>query len=409
MPLLIGGATTSRAHTAVKIAPNYPGPVVYVPDASRCVGVCSNLLSAELREAYVAEVRADYETDPRAARRQEGAGALLSIAEARAPRPQDRLAAPTGHRRRQMPGVTVLTRLPDLDEARSPTSTGRRSSRRGSCQARIRAILEDPVVGEAARKLHRRGAGDARRRSSRGRWLTASGVFGLFPAARVNGDDIEIYTDETRSNVADDLAQPAPAEPEADRPRQSVPRRLHRAQGLRRARLDRRVRGDAGIGIENASTQFETQHDDYSAIMLKALADRLAEAFAEHLHERVRREFWGYAAEEKLSETELIAEKYRGIRPAPGYPACPDHTEKRALFDLLEAEKNAGMTLTESFAMLPASSVSGFYFSHPESSYFAVGKLGRDQVEDYARRKSMTLEEIERWLAPYLGYEPSEA
>jgi 5-methyltetrahydrofolate--homocysteine methyltransferase len=237
--------------------------------------------------------------------------------------------------------------------------------------------------------------------------ITMHGVFGLFPAAQINGDDIEIYADESRSEV------------------------LMTWQNLRQQNIKPSGRPNlcladfvapkaSGVedwvgafavsagGIEARVAELERAHDDYAAIMLKVLADRFAEAFAERLHERVRREFWGYAPDEQFSGSELIAEAYRGIRPAPGYPACPDHTEKRALFDLLQAEHNAGITLTESFAMLPVSAVSGFYLSHPQASYFAVGKLGRDQVEDYARRKSMPVEEAERWLAPYLDYEPAD-
>ena len=267
-------------------------------------------------------------------------------------------------------------------------------------------ILEDPVVGEAARKLHAE-ARETLERIVREKWVQANGVFGLFPAARVNGDDIEIYEDEARRRVA----------MTAHHLRQQNQKPTGRAN---QCLADLVAPKEAGIpdwigafavsvgGFDARLAQYEAQHDDYGAIMLKVLADRLAEAFAEHLHERVRREFWGYAAEERLTAAELIAESYRGIRPAPGYPACPDHTEKRALFELLRADANAGMTLTESCAMLPASAVSGFYFSHPQSSYFAVGKIGRDQVEDYARRKRMPVEEAERWLAPYLAYEPAD-
>jgi len=269
------------------------------------------------------------------------------------------------------------------------------------------AILDDAKVGETARKLH----AEARamlERIVREKWIRLDGVFGLFPAAQVNHDDIEIYRDASRRETLatwHNLRQQN--EKPAGRPNLCL--------------ADYIAPKGSGVpdwigafavcagGIEERVARLEAAHDDYSAIMLKVLADRLAEAFAEHLHERVRREYWGYAADETLSSEELIAEKYRGIRPAPGYPACPDHTEKGPLFALLDASRNARMQLTESFAMLPASSVAGFYFSHPQAAYFAVGKLGRDQVEDYARRKGMSVEEIERWLAPYLGYEPERA
>jgi 5-methyltetrahydrofolate--homocysteine methyltransferase len=245
---------------------------------------------------------------------------------------------------------------------------------------------------------------------AREKWVQANGVFGLYPAARVNGDDIEIYKfykDGARREVAmtwHNLRQQ----------NQKPTGRANQCLADFVAPKETGVPDWIGAfavsvgGLERKLEQFEKQHDDYSAIMLKVLADRLAEAFAEHLHERVRREFWGYAPEEQLSAAQLIAEGYRGIRPAPGYPACPDHTEKRALFELLQAGKNAGMTLTESCAMLPASAVSGFYLSHPQSGYFAVGKIGRDQVEDYARRKGFTVAETEIWLAPYLAYDPAD-
>jgi 5-methyltetrahydrofolate--homocysteine methyltransferase len=263
-------------------------------------------------------------------------------------------------------------------------------------------ILEDPVVGEAARSVL--GEGQAMLKEIvAGKWLEANAVFGLYPAASA-GDDIEIYADESRTRTAmvwHCLRQQA--EKASDRanlcladfvaPKDSgVPDNIGAFAVT------------TGIGVDARVKAFEAKHDDYSAIMLKALADRLAEAFTELLHERVRKEYWGYAPEEKLSNGELLAEKYRGIRPAPGYPACPDHTEKGPLFDLLEASE-AGMMLTESYAMLPAASVSGFYLSHPDARYFAVDKIGEDQAADYARRKALALEQTERWLAPNLAYE----
>jgi 5-methyltetrahydrofolate--homocysteine methyltransferase len=404
VPLLIGGATTSRAHTAVKIAPNYPGPVVYVPDASRSVGVMQSLLSAGQREAYVATVRADYEKIRLQHRDRKGAGPLLAIAEAR------RLGqaidwsanAPPAPRER---GVHALRDYPL--EKLVPYIDWTPFFQAWELSGPYPKILDDPLVGEAARKLHAEAL-ETLERIVREKWVSANAVYGLFPAARVNGDDIEIYAGEDRKAVA--MAW------------HNLRQQNRKPTG--RANLclaDFVAPKEAGVpdwigafavsvgGLEAKLAQFEAQHDDYNAIMLKVLADRLAEAFAEHLHERVRREFWGYAADERLDGAQLIAESYRGIRPAPGYPACPDHTEKRALFALLDAERNAGITLTESCAMLPASAVSGFYLSHPESSYFAVGKIGRDQVEDYARRKGMSVAGIERWLAPYLAYEPGDA
>ncbi|HEU4650198.1 MAG TPA: vitamin B12 dependent-methionine synthase activation domain-containing protein, partial [Croceibacterium sp.] len=264
-------------------------------------------------------------------------------------------------------------------------------------------ILEDPVVGEAARKLFAE-AQDALKRIVRDQLITLNGVFGLFPAARVNDDDIEIYADEGRRttmmtwhNLRQQNVKPS------GRPNLCLADFVApKASGVEDWVGAFAV--SAG-GIEARVAELERANDDYAAIMLKVLADRFAEAFAERLHERVRREFWGYAADEALGREQLIAEAYRGIRPAPGYPACPDHTAKGPLFRLLEAEKRTGMKLTESFAMLPASAVSGFYLAHPEASYFAVGKVGKDQVEDYARRAGMPLSEAEKWLAPYLAYE----
>jgi 5-methyltetrahydrofolate--homocysteine methyltransferase len=266
------------------------------------------------------------------------------------------------------------------------------------------AILQDPIVGEAARNVLAEGQAMLKK-IIEGRWLSASAVFGLFPAARVNNEDIEIYADESRKNVLmtwHNLRQQT--EKPTGNPNLSVADFIA-PKGSGVSDYIGAFAETGGIGIERRLEVFEKQHDDYSAIMLKALADRLAEAYTELLHARVRREFWGYAADEGLTSEELIAEKYRGIRPAPGYPACPDHTEKGALFELLAAER-AGIRLTESYAMHPASSVSGFYLSHPQSRYFAVGKVGRDQLTDYARRKNMALADVERWLAPHLGYEP---
>ena len=403
VPLLIGGATTSRAHTAVKIAPNYPGPVVYVPDASRSVGVMQGVLSAEHRDAYIAGVRADYEKIRIQHRDKKGPGPLVPLAETR------RLGHPTDWSAYLPPapkasGITVLRDYPL--EKLVPYIDWTPFFQAWELSGPYPKILDDPVVGEAARKVHAEAL-DMLQRIVREKWVSANGVFGLFPAARVNGDDIEIYNDEKRSAVAmtwHNLRQ------QNQKPTGRANQCLADFIAPKESAVPDWIGAFAVAigGLEAKLAQFEAGHDDYNAIMLKVLADRLAEAFAEHLHERVRREFWGYVPEERLTGAQMIAESYRGIRPAPGYPACPDHTEKRALFDLLQAQKNAGITLTESFAMLPASAVSGFYLSHPESSYFAVGKIGRDQVEDYARRKSMPVPEAEKWLAPYLAYEPAD-
>jgi len=399
LPLLIGGATTSRAHTAVKIAPNYSGPVVYVPDASRSVPVVQSLLS-EASARFVSEVRADYEKIRDQHRDKKGPGPLLAIAEAR------RLGHAIDWKSYVPPtprklGVTAMRNYPLAELVDyidwSPFFQAWELS------GPYPKILQDPVVGETARKLF----GEAQEmlgRIVREGWVVANGVFGLYPAARVNGDDIEVYRDEAR----------------AERLMTWHNLRQQNKRPTGRANLclaDFVAPKEAGVadwigafavcagGIEERVAAFEAANDDYNAIMLKVLADRLAEAFAEQLHERVRREFWGYAPQERLAKAELVAEAYRGIRPAPGYPACPDHTAKGPLFRLLDAERNAGMRLTESFAMWPPAAVSGFYLSHPESTYFAVGKVGRDQVEDYARRSGMPVSEVEKWLAPYLAYE----
>jgi 5-methyltetrahydrofolate--homocysteine methyltransferase len=402
IPLLIGGATTSRAHTAVKIAPQYSGPVVYVPDASRAVGVVQSLLSPESREAFVASVRADYERIREQHAAKKGPGPLLPIAEARRrglKTDWSRYTPPAP----RVPGITVLADHPL--ERLVPYIDWGPFFQAWELSGPYPKILDDPVVGETARKL----LAEAREflaRAVREKWIRASGVVGLFAAAQVNGDDIEIYADSSRSRVAmtwHNLRQQN--EKPAGNPNLCL--------------ADFVAPKDSGVadwigafavcagGFEARLAEFERAHDDYGAIMLKVLADRLAEAFAEYLHERVRRDYWGYAPEERLTAEELIGEAYRGIRPAPGYPACPDHAAKAGLFALLEAQKNAGMQLTESFAMLPASSVAGFYLSHPEARYFAVGRIGRDQVEDYARRRGIAVAEAEKWLAPNLAYEPA--
>ena len=399
LPLLIGGATTSRAHTAVKIAPNYSGPVVYVVDASRSVPAVQNLLSANA-EAYVDQVRADYEKVRAQHRDKKGPGPLHAIARARElghKTDWTRYVPPAPAK----PGVTVLRRYP-LAELVDYIDWGP-FFQAWELYGPYPKILDDPKVGETARKVFAEGQ-ETLARIVRENLLEANGVCALYPAAQINADDIEVYADEGRRKPLMTW--------------RNLRQQNHKPEGRANLCLADFVAPKAsGVrdwvgafavstgGIEARVTELEKRGDDYNAIMLKVLADRLAEAFAERLHERVRREYWGYASDEALDNAELIAERYRGIRPAPGYPACPDHTAKGPLFRLLDAEKNAGMKLTESFAMLPASAVSGFYLSHPESSYFAVGKIGRDQVEDYAKRSGMSVGEAEKWLAPYLAYE----
>jgi len=403
VPLLIGGATTSRTHTAVKIAPHYSGPVIWVADASRSVGVCSNLLSDEARAAYIAEVKGEYE---RVRRQHEGKKGLelvpLSQARANALKTDWTQYVPP---RPEVIGTRMLKNY-DLAEIAEHIDWGP-FFQAWELSGPFPAILDDPVVGKAARAVYEEGRAMLKKIIA-GRWLTASAVFGLFPAASVNAEDIAIYADEKRArtlmtwhNLRQQNVKPT------GRPNLCLADFIA-PSGSGVADYVGAFAVTAGIGIEKRLKEFEKKHDDYGAIMLKALADRLAEAFTELLHQRVRREFWGYARDEPLDHAALIAEKYRGIRPAPGYPACPDHTVKGPLFELLGAER-IGMRLTESYAMYPAAAVSGFYFSHPESQYFAVGKVGRDQIEDYARRKGMPVAEAERWLAPNLAYEPGKA
>ena len=396
VPLLIGGATTSPAHTSVKIDPAYDGAVIYVKDASRSVNVAQTLMGEGSRDftRRVAEEHAQ-----RRSRHRVRQGPELTLSEARANKltldwTEYRPPAPHAlglHRFDDYPLTELVERIDWMPFFNAWEFRGR-----------FPQILDDPTVGEACRALY----ADARRLLTRlieERWLSASGVAGFFPA-NARGDDIEVYADEAREQVRT---------------------RLYHLRQQRRKRADRhndcladfvaqRDTGiadyvgafavTAGIGLDECVARFEAAHDDYSAIILRALADRLAEAFAERLHQRVRTEFWGYAADERLDNAALIAEAYRGIRPAPGYPACPDHTEKQTLWELLDVERNTGIRLTESFAMLPAAAVSGWYFSHPQARYFAVGKVGRDQVKDYAYRKGWTVAETERWLSPSLGY-----
>ena len=401
LPLLIGGATTSRVHTAVRIEPNYSGPTVWVPDASRSVGVCTNLMSQELREEYLRKVKSEAEKTRSQHKGKKGQGPHYPIAEAR------RHALKTDWKS-YLPPVPALSGLKEFRDYPlaeiAPFIDWTPFFQTWELAGRYPAILQDKVVGEAARNLF----SDAQAMLARiigEKWLGAAAVIGLFPANSV-GDDIEVYKDGARRQVAttfhflrQQMVKPL------DRPNQCLadliaPKETGVADYVGAFALT------AGLGIDERVADYERRHDDYSAIMLKALADRLAEAFAELMHQRVRREFWGFARDESLAIEQLIEEKYRGIRPAPGYPACPDHTEKALLFSLLDAPAKTGMTLTETFAMLPTAAVSGFYFSHPEAQYFAVAKIDRDQIEDYARRKGMSQQDIERWLAPNLAYEP---
>jgi 5-methyltetrahydrofolate--homocysteine methyltransferase len=401
LPLLIGGATTSQIHTSVKIDPQYEGPVVYVPDASRAVGVASSLLSEDGRTDYIAGIKQRYRElrEQRAEQQQTRQLASLTAARSNRFQPDWSNYQPVTP---EFLGLQVFNDYPLAELVkRIDWSPFFKAWELGG---KYPAILDDAVVGKEARRLF----SDARAMLEKivaEQWLTARAVIGFYPANSIDDDDVVLYRDDTRSEVL------------------TVFHFLRQQMERRRAAPNHCLADfiapgasgiqdylgvfavTAGIGIERKLAEFEADHDDYSSIMLKALADRLAEAFAERMHERVRKEFWGYASAENLSNEELVREEYRGIRPAPGYPACPDHTEKGILWELLDPVTNAGISLTESFAMLPTASVSGFYFSHPEARYFGTGKLARDQVEDYARRKGMELAETERWLAPVLGYD----
>nr|WP_310157002.1 methionine synthase [Phycicoccus sp. 3266] len=424
LPLLIGGATTSRAHTAVKVDQRYHGPVVWVKDASRSVPVVSQLLSDEQRPRLMAQVEADYDS----LRARHAAKAterpLVPIEQARAH------ATPIDWTAYHPP-------VPHLVAAQEKELLRRQSGTRGKIptqfvktfheyplaelreyidwgpfflawemKGRFPDILNNPATGEAATRLWQ-DAQEMLDRVVEERWLRAEGVIGLFPANAV-GDDIEVYTDESREHVATTLHTLR----QQGSHREGVPNRaMSDFVAPRESGLSDHVGAfavTAGLGSQERVMQLKAEGDDYSAIMLEALADRLAEAFAERMHERVRHDFWGYAPDEHLTGDDLIAEKYTGIRPAPGYPACPDHTEKELLWDLLGVQEKTGIELTESMAMWPGASVSGWYFSHPQSQYFVVGRLGRDQVEDYAERKGWSLAEAERWLSPNLGYIPED-
>jgi len=403
IPLLIGGATTSRAHTAVKVQPRYKaGPTVWVKDASRSVPVAAALLSDERREAFLEEVNADFAAlrERHAAKHDRPMVTLEQARERRTPIDWTGYEPPAP----TFTGVRVFAEY-DLAELREFIDW-QPFFNAWEMKGKFPDILNNPATGEEARKLYD-DAQDMLDQLIKEKWLTANGVIGFFPANAV-GDDVEVYTDESRTEVL------------------TVLHNL-RQQGEHREGVPNKSLGDfvapketgladhvgafavtAGLGSTEKIMEFKKELDDYSAIMLEALADRLAEAFAERMHQRVRTELWGYQPDEDLDNDALIAEKYRGIRPAPGYPACPEHTEKRTLWSLLDVQANAGIELTEGMAMWPGAAVSGWYFSHPESQYFVVGRLQRDQVEDYAERKGWTRAEAERWLSANLAYDPED-
>ena len=420
IPLLIGGATTSRAHTAVKIDGKYDGPVVWVKDASRSVPVTASLLSDDRRQKLLDDVQADYDS-LRARHAAKNDRPMISLDEAREkatpvdwssyrpPRPhlllqQDHAVSPIVGVRGETQHVRVFKSY-DLGDLRRYIDW-QPFFNAWEMKGSFPDILNNPSTGQAARRLYD-DAQEMLDKIVEERWLTANGVVGLFPANSV-GDDVEVYLDETREQPLTVLHQLR----QQGQHREGVPNRsIADFVAPKPTRLKDYVGAfavTAGLGAADRVAAFRKEVDDYSAILLESLADRLAEAFAERLHERVRRELWGYAPDERLDNVSLIKERYDGIRPAPGYPASPDHTEKRTIWELLDVEANTGMGLTESMAMQPGASVSGIYLSHPESQYFVVGRLARDQVADYAARKGWTLAEAEKWLSPSLGYDPDE-
>ncbi|MGZ8164259.1 MAG: methionine synthase [Methylobacter sp.] len=397
IPLMIGGATTSRAHTAVKIAPNYHGPTVYVTDASRGVGVASNLLSDDLKEEFVKNVRNEYEEVRERHKGREAKTRQHSLDEARRNKFNGALLQPV---KPSFLGIKVIDHFPLHKLARYIDWTP--FFQTWEMAGSYPKILDDKVIGIEARKLFQ-DAQDMLKKIINEEWLTARAVIGFFPA-NSEGDDVVVYTDDSRTQqleVLHHLRQQnikAPGRPNYCLSDFIAPTDSGKADYIGAFAVT------TGIGIEQKLKEFEQDHDDYSSIMLKALADRLAEAFAEYMHEAVRKDYWGYAKDEAYDPDELINEAYKGIRPAPGYPACPDHTEKGKLFELLNVTENTSIELTESYAMYPASAVSGWYFAHPEAQYFNVGKIDRDQLKDYARRKGMAEEVAERWLSAHIHH-----
>jgi 5-methyltetrahydrofolate--homocysteine methyltransferase len=389
----------------VKIDPQYKGAVIYVKDASRSVGVCQQLVTSDTRDAYIAHAKAENERRREQHRNKSAKAPQLSLSQARAKKFKIDWATYTP----PVPTFLGLRSFDDypLDEL-VPYIDWMPFFNAWEFAGKFPDILSDAIVGEAATNLY----ADARRMLKtliEEKWLKARAVVGFFPAQSAGDDDIQVYADETRQAVRLSLHQ---LRQQKSKPQDQA--QLCLADFVAPAQSGRAdyigaFAVTAGIGIDEHVARFEAAHDDYSSIMLKALADRLAEALAERMHQRVRRELWGYAAQEQLDNTGLIREEYQGIRPAPGYPACPDHTEKATLWTLLDAERRAGIRLTESFAMFPTAAVSGFYFSHPQARYFGVGKIDRDQVASYAQRKGMDLVQAERWLSPNLGYDPDAA
>ncbi|KIN15098.1 methionine synthase [Vreelandella titanicae] len=403
LPLLIGGATTSKAHTAVKIEPQYEHPVIYVTDASRAVGVAGKLLTPALKTPYVAEIREEYEKVRERNAKRRPKAADLDYTQAR----KRRFRTDWNNHTPAEPNMLGLKTFDDYDlEELIERIDWTPFFMSWQLAGKYPKILDDKVVGEAARNLFEDAKVMLRKLVDEKR-VQARGVIGLWPANSVDDDVIEVYADESRSEVVERLFH---IRQQTTKGRDGICYSLADFIAPKESGKADWIGGFAvttGHGVDELTKAYEAAGDDYNAIMVQALTDRLAEAFAERMHERVRKEFWGYVPEETLDNDALIAEKYQGIRPAPGYPACPDHTEKATLFRLLDATENTGLALTENFAMWPAAAVSGWYFAHPQSKYFSTGKITRDQVEAIAERKQMPLEEMERWLSPVLSYDPS--
>ncbi|RKZ68399.1 MAG: methionine synthase, partial [Gammaproteobacteria bacterium] len=402
LPLMIGGATTSRAHTAVKIDLGYEHPVIHVKDASRAVGISTRLLNVDMKEELTKELKKDYDVVRERHAGKQAKIHWLTLEQARANRVSidwENYTPPVPNKL----GIEVFEDYPLEELAGCIDWTPFFIA--WELAGRFPRILSDEIVGEEATKLYE----DAKAmldKIVKEKWFSAKAVCGLFPANSIGHDDIEIYTNEERDGLLMTMhslrqqTQKPPGQPNFALADFIAPEESHVQDYIGAFAVA------TGFGMEEKIKQFEDDHDDYSAIMLKALADRLAEAFAERLHQRIRKEFWGYDSDETLGNEDLIAEKYQGIRPAPGYPACPDHTEKPLIWELLKVEENTGIELTESYAMYPTAAVSGIYLSHPQSRYFGLGKINKDQVEDYSHRKGMNKAQIERWLAPNLGFDP---
>ncbi len=401
LPLLIGGATTSKVHTAVKIAPKYSGSAVHVLDASKSVPVASQLISKETRNDFSEQIKAEYQKMREGYARRQKQKKLISFAQAQ----ENRLKLDWEKTQITKPSFLGTKVFENYDLAEiAPRIDWTPFFYSWELKGRFPKILDDPKFGTEAKKLYK-DAQEMLEKIITEKWIEAKAIIGFFPANTSNPDTIEVYKDETRTEV---LTEFFGLRQQGKKARNLPNLSITDFIAPKETNIQDYIGGFAvttGLGVEERAKIFENQHDDYSAIMLKALADRLAEAFAEFLHERVRKEFWGYSPDENFTNQELIAESYKGIRPAPGYPAQPDHTEKTTLFNLLDATAQTGISLTDSLAMFPASSVSGLYFSHPQSVYFGVGKVQKDQVQDYAERKKMSLEEVERWLSPILAYE----